>query len=52
MHQALLKGWLEKEELIAQWQRIMGQAPADRLLVAGLGTPQDWQLRCEKMFEA
>ena len=26
--------------------------PADRLLVAGLGTPQDWQLRCEKMFEA
>ena len=52
VHQALLKGWLEKEELIAQWQRILGQAPADRLLVAGLGTPQDWQLRCEKMFEA
>ena len=52
VHQALLKGWLEKRELIAQWQRILGQAPADRLLVAGLGTPQDWQLRCEKMFEA
>ncbi|OUW25781.1 MAG: hypothetical protein CBD29_07435 [Synechococcus sp. TMED169] len=52
VHQALLKGWLEKEELIAQWQRMLGKAPADRLLVAGLGTPKDWQLRCEKMFEA
>ena len=30
----------------------LGSSPADRLLVAGLGTPQDWQLRCEKMFEA
>ena len=50
VHQAVLRGWLEREELIRQWQRLLGSAPADQLLVAGLGNERDWQQRCEQMF--
>ncbi|MBM5789196.1 MAG: hypothetical protein FJ071_05265 [Cyanobacteria bacterium M_DeepCast_200m_mx_001] len=33
--------WLERAEAIRQWQLRLQQEPADRLLVAGLGTQHD-----------
>ncbi len=42
--------WLERAEAIRQWQLRLQQEPADRLLVAGLGTQHDWEQRCEAML--
>ena len=44
--------WLERAEAIRQWQLRLQQEPADRLLVAGLGTQHDWEQRCEAMLRA
>ena len=46
----LVNGWIERAEAILQWQRQLRDEPADRRLVAGLGTPLDWQHRCEQLF--
>lgn len=42
--------WMERAEVIRQWQVRLREEPADRLLVAGIGTPQDWSLRCERLL--
>ena len=52
VQQAVLRGWLEREELIRQWQRRLLESPADQLLVTGLGNERDWQQRCEQLFDA
>ena len=44
--------WLERAEAIRQWQLLLQQEPADHRLVAGLGTQQDWERRCEAMLHA
>jgi hypothetical protein len=42
--------WMERAEAIRQWQLRLRDEPADRRLVAGIGTQQDWELRCEAML--
>ncbi|MEB3242221.1 MAG: hypothetical protein VKO44_01150 [Cyanobacteriota bacterium] len=42
--------WMERADAIRQWQARLREEPADRLLVAGIGTPQDWSLRCELLL--
>jgi len=42
--------WMERAEVIRQWQVRLRDEPADRLLVAGIGTPQDWSVRCERLL--
>jgi hypothetical protein len=44
--------WMERAEAIRQWQLRLQEEPADRLLVAGIGTPGDWQRRCEQQLQA
>ena len=44
--------WLERAEVIHQWQLRLRQEPADRLVVAGLGTQRDWGQRCEQLLQA
>ena len=43
--------WMERAEVIRQWQLRLREAPADRLLVAGIGTAQDWSARCERLLQ-
>jgi len=42
--------WMQRAEAIRQWQLRLQQEPADRLLVAGIGTQRDWERRCEAML--
>ena len=48
----VLAAWLERAEAIDQWQRRLREAPADRRIVAGLGSQRDWQQRCEGLLRA
>ena len=43
---------MERADLIRQWQLRLREEPADRLLVAGLGTTHDWERRCETLLRA
>ncbi len=52
IQRTVLHVWMERAEVIRQWQLRLREEPADRLLVAGLGTPADWQHRCEEMLRA
>jgi hypothetical protein len=47
-----LKVIVERAEVILQWQLCLRDEPADRLLVAGLGSQQDWIHRCEQSLNA
>lgn len=42
--------WMERAEVIHQWQARLREEPSNRLLVAGLGTPEDWSARCERLL--
>jgi len=42
--------WMERAEVIRQWQARLRHEPGDRLLVAGLGTQRDWERRCEQLL--
>lgn len=42
--------WMERAEAIHQWQLRLREEPADWRVVAGIGTAQDWELRCEAML--
>jgi hypothetical protein len=44
--------WMDRAEVIRQWQLRLRQEPEDRLLVAGLGTQHDWGRRCEQLLKA
>jgi len=50
IHQVVLGAWMERADLIRQWQLRLREEPADRLLVAGLGSQHDWEQRCEAML--
>ena len=52
IHNAVMEAWLEKAELIRQWQERLRHAPQDPLVVAGLGTTQDWERPCEDLLAA
>ena len=38
--------------MIRQWQLRLREEPAERVLVAGIGTQRDWEFRCEQMLRA
>ena len=44
--------WMERAEVIRQWQMRLREEPSDRLLVAAIGTPLDWSARCEHLMRA
>lgn len=50
IQRTVLDVWMERAEQIRQWQLCLRHEPADRRLVAGLGTQQDWSHRCESML--
>jgi hypothetical protein len=50
IQRTVLDAWMERADLIRQWQLRLRQEPADRLLVAGIGTPRDWEHRCEELL--
>lgn len=52
IHQVVMGAWLERADLIRQWQLRLREEPADRVVVAGLGSQHDWEQRCEAMLLA
>ncbi|MEB3172202.1 MAG: hypothetical protein VKK43_12605 [Synechococcaceae cyanobacterium] len=50
IQRTVLDVWIERAEQIRQWQLCLRHEPADRRLVAGLGTQRDWSRRCESML--
>lgn len=50
IQRTVLDVWIERAEQIRQWQLCLRQEPADRRLVAGLGTQGDWSRRCESLL--
>jgi hypothetical protein len=52
IHNAVLNTWIERADLIRQWQLRLRDEPSDRLVVAGLGTQHDWERRCEQLLLA
>ncbi|MBD2549825.1 hypothetical protein H6G65_09555 [Microcystis elabens FACHB-917] len=44
--------WMERADVIRQWQLRLREEPAERVLVAGIGTQRDWEFRCEQMLRA
>ena len=52
VERAVLDTWLERADLIRQWQLRLREEPSDRLLVAGLGSQRDWEQRCEQLLRA
>lgn len=48
----VLDVWMERADLIRQWQLRLREEPAGRLLVAGIGSQRDWEARCEQLLRA
>jgi hypothetical protein len=46
----VMQAWMERAEVIRQWQLRLKEGSSDHLVVAGLGTRIDWQRRCEGML--
>ncbi|MEB3254990.1 MAG: hypothetical protein VKJ05_01250 [Synechococcaceae cyanobacterium] len=51
IQRTVLDGWMERADLIRQWQLRLREEPSDRRLVAGLGTQHDWTRRCESLLQ-
>ena len=52
IQRTVLDVWMDRADLIRQWQIRLRLEPADRLLVAALGSRQDWRQRCEALLQA
>lgn len=52
IQRTVLDVWMERADLIRQWQLRLREEPSDRRLVAGLGTQRDWTRRCESLLRA
>jgi len=52
IQRTVLDVWMERADVIRQWQLRLRLEPADRLLVAALGSRQDWRRRCETLLQA
>jgi hypothetical protein len=50
IQRTVLDVWMERAEVIRQWQARLREEPADRVLVAGIGTAMDWSARCEHLL--
>ena len=50
IQRTVLDVWMERAEVICQWQMRLREEPAGRLLVAGIGTTEDWSVRCERLL--
>ncbi len=48
----MLDLWLERADLIQQWQWRLRQEPFDRRVVAGLGSQRDREQRSELLLRA
>jgi hypothetical protein len=48
----VLAAWMDRADLIRQWQLRLREEPSGKLLVAGIGTRQDWGHRCEALLGA
>jgi hypothetical protein len=42
--------WMDRAEVIRQWQLRLREQPEDRLLVAALGSRGDWDRQCEELL--
>ncbi|MFM7085751.1 MAG: hypothetical protein ACKOXO_01995 [Cyanobium sp.] len=51
IQRTVLAVWMERAGVIHQWQSRLRQEPPERLLVAALGSRQDWRLRCETLLQ-
>lgn len=52
IERTVLDVWMERADVIRQWQRRLKLEPSDRLLVAALGSGQDWGRRYESLLLA
>ena len=48
----VLAVWMDRADVIRQWQARLRLEPSDRLLVAALGSRRDWRQRCESLLQA
>jgi hypothetical protein len=51
IQRTVLATWMERADLIRQWQLRLCEEPADRRVVAGLGSQHDWERRCEYLLQ-
>ena len=52
IQRTVLAAWMERADLIRQWQQRLRLEPTDRRLVAALGSRHDWRQRCETLLQA
>jgi hypothetical protein len=48
----VLDAWMDRAEVIRQWQVRLREQPEDRLLVAALGSRGDWDRQCDDLLRA
>jgi len=51
IQRTVLDAWMERADVIRQWQLRLQLEPADRMIVAALGSRQDWGRRCEVLLQ-
>ncbi len=51
IQRTVLDSWMERADLIRQWQLRLREEPADWRVVAGLGSQRDWEQRCEALLQ-
>jgi hypothetical protein len=52
IQRTVLDVWMDRAEVIRQWQLRLREQPEDRLLVAALGSRGDWDRQCEDLLRA
>jgi hypothetical protein len=52
IQRTVLDVWIDRADVIRQWQARLRVEPSDRLLVAALGSRGDWRQRCEALLHA
>jgi hypothetical protein len=52
IQRTVLDVWMERADVIRQWQLRLREEPSDRVVVAGIGTQRDWEHRCEQLLRA
>ena len=52
IQRTVLDVWLDRADVIRQWQARLRLEPSDRLLVTALGSRRDWRQRCETLLQA
>ena len=50
IQRTVINVWMDRADLICQWQKCLREEPSERMLVAALGTPLDWERRCEQLL--